>query len=173
MDARVGAEGVLVWSPPFNIELGWLDANGHLNMAYYHVMFDRTVDIALTEIACGDAYREAHNAGIFNVETHVVYRREVRGDDQVRVSFQLVSRDQKRLHAYQTMVRMGDDELVAVSESLFVHVDLGTRKVAPLPGKVIALADEMIERQEAMGPPPLAGRRIARLVPAPAPNTTT
>ena len=161
------AQDALVWSDPFDIELDWLDANGHLNMAYYHVMFDRTVDLALARIECGDAYRDKHNASVFTVETHVVYRQEVRGDDKVRVSFRLLSRDAKRLHAYQTMVRCGDDELVAICESLFVHVDLGLRRSTPLPANVQALADKMIAAQSADGPAPLAGRHIATLTPPP------
>lgn len=157
-----GPDG-LVWSAPFDIELGWLDANGHLNMAYYHVMFDRTVDIALAVIGLGDAYRAASNASVFNVETHVVYRREVGAHDKVRVSFHLIGRDAKKLHAFQTMVRLDDDELAATSESLFVHVDLSTRRATPLPDAAIAGADAMIARQAGVGVPPLAGRRIAPL----------
>ncbi len=162
MERGVGHEK-LVWSDPFAIELDWLDANGHLNMAYYHVMFDRTVDLALEAIGCGDTYRARHAASIFNVETHVLYRREVRGHDRLRVSFQLLGRDNKRLHGYQTMVRLGDDELVATSESLFVHVDLATRSAAPLPPLVVAGADAMIDAHKGANTPRYAGRRIAPL----------
>ncbi|WP_420393392.1 thioesterase family protein [Acuticoccus sp.] len=153
----------LVWSDPYDIELSWLDANGHLNMAYYHVMFDRTVDLGLAVIGLGDPYRKATNASVFNVETHVVYRREVSAHDKVRVSFQLVGRDAKRLHVFQTMVRTADDELAATSESLFVHVDLSSRRAAPLPPPGAAAADELIARQAGAGMPALAGRRIAPL----------
>ena len=162
MERGAGCEN-LVWAAPFAIELDWLDANGHLNMAYYHVMFDRTVDLALEMLGCGDSYRARHAASIFNVETHVLYRREVRGHDRVRVSFQLLGRDEKRLHGYQTMVRMGDDELVATSESLFVHVDLATRSAAPLPPDVVAAADAMVAAHRSAPAPRHAGRRIAPL----------
>lgn len=161
----MGSDGdsELVWSDPFAIELDWLDANGHLNMAYYHVMFDRTVDVALDSLDFGDAYRARENASIFNVETHVVYRREVRSSDHVKVSFQLLGRDEKRLHAFQTMWRMADEELVATSESLFVHVDLEARRAAPLPPRVRASLDTMIRAHSAAGLPPGAGRKIAPL----------
>lgn len=158
-----GREG-LTWSDPFAIELDWLDGNGHLNMAYYHVMFDRTVDRALDALDLGAAYRERAQASIFNVETHVIYRLEVQAHDRVRVSFQLLGRDEKRLHGFQTMVRLGDDELVATSESLFVHVDLATRKGAPLPPDGAARADAMVAAHRLAGDPVLAGRRIAPLI---------
>ncbi|RAH97722.1 thioesterase [Acuticoccus sediminis] len=157
-----GPDG-LIWSEPYDIELDWLDYNGHLNMAYYHVMFDRTVDIAFDILGLGRAYRSSQQASIFNVETHVVYRREVSAHDQVRVSFHLIGRDDKRLHGFQTMVRLGDDQLAATSESLFIHVDMTSRQVSPLPARGIAAADEMIARQAGVGMPAMAGRRIAPL----------
>jgi acyl-CoA thioester hydrolase len=159
VDGRSG----LVWSDPFAIELDWLDGNGHLNMAYYHVMFDRTVDVALDLLGLGAAYRDAHGASIFNVETHVVYRREVHAHDLVRVSFQLLGRDDKRLHGFETMERLGDGELVATSESLFIHVELASRRAGPLPEAAAVRADAMIRAHRAAGEPQMAGRRIAPL----------
>ena len=35
------------------IEPGWIDYNGHLNMAYYHVLFDRAVDEAFGVVGLG------------------------------------------------------------------------------------------------------------------------
>jgi acyl-CoA thioester hydrolase len=163
MTDRPAAADGLVWSDPFDIELNWLDANGHLNMAYYHVMFDRTVDIALERLGIGDAYRLARDAAVFNVETHVVYRREIRAHDRVRVSLQLLGRDDKRLHTFQTMVRLQDGELAATSESLFVHVDLSSRSAAPLPAEAADAADAMVRAHRRAGEPSLAGRRIRPL----------
>lgn len=156
-------ETALVWSDPFDIELDWLDANGHLNMAYYHVMFDRTVDLGLDRLGLGDAYRAAHGASVFNVETHVVYRREVQAHDRVCVSFRLLGCDEKRLHAFQTMVRVGDEELAATSESLFVHVDLGTRRATPMAPAGHAAARAMIAAQDGEAIPAMVGRRIKPL----------
>lgn len=164
LSRRAEGEERLVWSEPYAVELGWLDGNGHLNMAYYHVMFDRTVDRALDILDLGAAYRAEHAASVFNVETHVVYRREVQAHDLVRVSFHLIGRDGKRLHVFQTMVKEADAELAATSESMFVHVDLTTRSATALPAAGAAAADRMIAAQAAVGLPPLAGRRIAPLV---------
>src|SRR5215470_2055774 len=38
------------------VEPGWIDYNGHLNMAYYNVLFDRAVDEAFELIGCGLDY---------------------------------------------------------------------------------------------------------------------
>ena len=152
-----------VWSDPYAIELGWLDYNGHLNMAYYHVMFDRTVDLALDALNLGAAYRKVSHCGIFNVETHVLYRREVHAHDLVRVSFQLLGRDEKRLHGFQTMVREEDGEFLASSESMFVHVDLDARQVVAFPDTQSDALNAMVGAHAFAGEPDQAGRRIAPL----------
>ena len=38
------------------VEPGWIDYNGHLNMAYYNVLFDRAVDEVYELLGLGLAY---------------------------------------------------------------------------------------------------------------------
>ena len=38
------------------VEPEWIDYNGHLNMAYYHVLFDRAVDETYELIGVGADY---------------------------------------------------------------------------------------------------------------------
>ena len=46
-------------SSVMRVEPGWIDYNGHLNMAYYNVLFDRAVDEAFDLLGCGVAYAKA------------------------------------------------------------------------------------------------------------------
>ena len=46
-------------SSVMRVEPGWIDYNGHLNMAYYNVLFDRAVDEAFELIGCGPDYVKA------------------------------------------------------------------------------------------------------------------
>lgn len=163
-DTGTRADGGLIWSAPFSLEPGWLDGNGHLNMAYYHVLFDRTVDLAFDELGLGEAYRAEMGGSTFNVETHVVYRREVGSGDRVRCSFQLLGCDEKRLHAFQTMENAAGT-VVATSESMFVHVSLATRRAAPFPADRLEAVRAMGAAHRAAGVPEGAGRRIAPLAP--------
>ena len=39
-------------SSVMRVDPGWIDYNGHLNMAYYNVLFDRAVDEAYELIGC-------------------------------------------------------------------------------------------------------------------------
>ena len=59
------------------VEPQWIDYNGHLNMAYYNVLFDRCVDEAYELIGCGLAYLEQTRHSTFTAEVHVRYLREL------------------------------------------------------------------------------------------------
>ena len=43
-------------SSVMRVEDHWIDYNGHLNMAYYNVLFDRAVDEAYELIGIGSDY---------------------------------------------------------------------------------------------------------------------
>src|SRR5690348_18383148 len=75
-------------SAPMTVEPGWIDYNGHLNMAYYNVLFDRAVDEVYEVLGCGLAYLKATQHSCFTAEVHVRHLRELNAGDRVRVSFQ-------------------------------------------------------------------------------------
>ena len=85
-----------VFAAPFvstvmRIEPPWIDYNGHLNVAYYNVLFDRAVDEVYELIGLGPAYLERHKHSTMVVEAHVRYLRELKLEDPVRVSVQLLT----------------------------------------------------------------------------------
>ena len=43
-------------SSMMRVESNWIDYNGHLNMAYYNVLFDRAVDEVFELLGCGAGY---------------------------------------------------------------------------------------------------------------------
>ena len=43
-------------SSVMRVEPAWIDYNGHLNMAYYNVLFDRAVDEVFELLGCGADY---------------------------------------------------------------------------------------------------------------------
>ena len=73
-------------SSVMQVEPGWIDYNGHLNMAYYNVLFDRAVDEAYELIGCGLAYLQEAKHSTFTAEAHVRYLRELHAGDPVRVT---------------------------------------------------------------------------------------
>lgn len=147
-------------SSVMEVEKGWIDYNGHMNMAYYNVLFDRGADQAFDLIGIGAAYARERRLTIYTAEVHVCYVQELHLADRVSVSFQLIDADEKRLRAYQE-IRHADGWLAATSESLSLHVDMNGPKVASFPPDILPRIEAMRTAHAALPMPERAGRSIA------------
>ncbi len=137
------SEHAILFFAPFvsstmRAEPGWIDYNGHLNMAYYGVLFDRAVEEAWTRLGMGADYVAERNLSTFAAQAHTAFRREIGLIDAVRVTMQLVAHDEKRMHMWSEIRHAQEGWLAATCESLHLHVDLSTRKVTPFPPDVLA-----------------------------------
>ncbi len=147
-------------SREMRVEESWIDYNGHLNMAYYNVLFDRGHDDASDLLGCGRAYREATNRTIFTAEAHVRYLREIHAGERVAVDIRLIDADEKRHHWWLELHALDGGFLSATSEALALHVDLTVKKVVPFPGGVAARTTAWLDAGRALPLPPGLGRRI-------------
>ena len=148
-------------SSVMRVEPEWIDYNGHLNMAYYNVLFDRAVDEAFELVGIGPGYAERRQKSTFTAELHVRYLRELHRDDPVRVTVQLLDCDSKRLHFFEQLFHATEGWMSATSENLALHVDLQAKKSAPFPSDVAALLARMKAAHGMLPVPEAAGRRIA------------
>jgi acyl-CoA thioester hydrolase len=147
-------------SSPMRVEKQWIDYNGHLNMAYYNVLFDRAVDEAYELIGIGYDYLKTYNHSTFTAEAHVRYLREVREDDPVRVTFQLLDFDAKRVHYFEQLFHAEEGWLSATSENMTLHIDMAAKKVAPWPAEVMERLARVKTAHSRLPLPDGAGRRI-------------
>jgi acyl-CoA thioester hydrolase len=148
-------------SSTMRVEPSWIDYNGHMNMAYYHVLFDRAVDEGFGLVGLGPDYMQARNASYFAAEVHTLYRRELTLGDAVRMTLQLIDFDDKRLHYYLEIRHAAEGWVAATSENLSLHVDMGTRKVTPIPDDIQANLAVMRAAHAPLSRPPVLGRTIA------------
>jgi acyl-CoA thioester hydrolase len=116
----------------------WIDYNGHLNMAYYHVLFDQAVDEAFGLCGLGPHYVQERGHSFFLVDSRIRYRRELKLTDAVRVTLQLVDFDDKRLHYAMEIRHAMDGWLAAACENVSINVDMATRRAAPFPADILA-----------------------------------
>lgn len=147
-------------SSVMQVEEAWIDYNGHLNMAYYNVLFDRAADEAYLLLGIGPDYLKATGHSTFTAEVHVRYLRELHAGDPVRVAFRLLGYDAKRLHYFEELIHAEEGWLSATSESMSLHVDLGLKKTAPFPAPVERRIAAMMEAHRRLPWPAGAGRRI-------------
>ncbi len=141
------------------VEPEWIDFNGHLNMAYYNVLFDRGADDLFEIFGFGPDYRSRTNNTTFTGEFHVCYLRELHEGAQVYVTSQLMDYDEKRFHFFQEL-RHEDGWLSATGEGMGLHIDLSGPRVAPMPESARAAMAKMHADHARLPTPERAGRRI-------------
>jgi len=148
-------------SSVMRIEPQWIDYNGHLNMAYYNVLFDRAIDELWLKIGIGPGYMKERNGSTFTAECHVRYLREVHLGDPLQVSILLVAADDKRLHTFEELRHAREGWLSATSENLTIHVDMTARKAAPFPPDIRVRIQAVSDAHRGIARPEGVGRKIA------------
>lgn len=149
-----------ITAPEQSLEPGWIDYNGHLNMAFYNVLFDRAVDHMYDLLGIGEAYVQAGQGSCFTMEVHVNYLSELTLEDPVSVTLQLIDYDAKRLHYFETMNNCRTGEVAATSENLALHVDMTSRRSAPFPDPILEKIAALHEAHRKLPPPEMLGRVI-------------
>jgi acyl-CoA thioester hydrolase len=138
----------------------WIDINGHMNVAFYVLAFDRAVDELWAQLGITDDYIRSGAGTTFAVECHVTYQRELREGDPYCITSEILAYDEKRIHQFQRMYHAGEKFLSATGEWMNLHVDLETRRVSPWPALVLQALAEMTGRQNDAPFPKEAGKQM-------------
>ena len=138
----------------------WIDHNGHMNVGYYLVVFDFATDEFFRWVGLDAAHRHAHAITTFCLEAHVTYHREVRSGDPLRFTTVLLGHDAKRIHYIHAMYHAREGFLASTNELMSLHVDLATRRGAPMHPAVVERLAAIQAAHDALPRPPQAGRRI-------------
>ena len=153
-------------SSVMTVEPGWIDYNGRLNMAYYNVLFDRAVDEVFELLGCGADYVKT-GFSTFTAEVHIRYLRELHAGEPVRVTFQLLDYDSKRMHYFEQLFHAVEGWVSATSENMSLHVDMAAKKTAPFAVGVTRRLLQMKAAHRQLPRPEAAGRSVgmpARLI---------
>ena len=116
------------------VEPGWIDYNGHLNMAYYNVLFDRAVDEVYELLGLGLDYvktRQAlhlHGRGACALSARAPGRRAGARDAFIcSASTKSACIISRQLHHAE------EGWLSATSENMALNVDMAVKRVAAFP----------------------------------------
>jgi carnitine 3-dehydrogenase len=139
------------------ISPAWIDYNGHANETAYLRLASEATD-ALLALVGVDANYVASGRSYYTVETHLRHLTESHAEETVRVSTQLLSADEKRLHLFHRVIRNG--EVLATAEQMLLHVDTTKGRVSPAPPDVLARVREIAEAHASLPAPDGVGRRI-------------
>ena len=155
-------------STPGAVRPEWIDHNGHLNLAYYIVLFDEATDALWQAIGLGEAYRTRTGCGTFAVETHTLYLGELLEGDTTRAVSWVLGADAKRLHIAHELLRQEDGTVAARQELMYLTVDLAARRSVPWPPNTLKSLLAAVASHATVATPDWVGRRIAMPAPRPA-----
>ena len=127
----------------------WIDYNGHMQDAYYGLIFSFAVDGVQDGIAFDAAYRKSTGCTVFVTEDHKYFLKEVKEGAKVQVETRVLNCDDSRFHLHMTMI--SETAVVAVCEALEVHVNtLPKPHVEAMPSQIRKrLADARISSDAA------------------------
>lgn len=136
----------------------WIDYNGHLNVGYYGVVFDRATDAWLDSLGLDGAHRARERVTTFTLEAHFTYQKEVVEGDALHFTTQLLAYDEKRIHYFHRMYRETDGALSATNELMSLHVSEKTRRAAAMHAGVLAALASCEDQHARLERPAEAGR---------------
>ena len=136
----------------------YIDWNGHMNVAYYVLVFDHATDEFFDFIGLDEVYRKKRGYTTFMLESQVTYQREVLEGDPLRITTQLLDHDHKRVHFFHRMYHAQEGFLAATNELVSLHVDSRTRRSAPYPEDILARWTEVQAGHAHLRHPLEAGR---------------
>jgi acyl-CoA thioester hydrolase len=138
----------------------YLDRNGHMNVGYYAVLFDKALDLPWEVLGLGYANIKTSGHSTFALETHVTYQHELREGDPLDFTFQVLDVDAKRIHYIMSMFHQRERWLAATSESISICIDMTKRRSTTWPEDQFARLTAVYAAHRQRPRPAEAGRAI-------------
>ena len=126
----------------------WTDYNGHMNLAFYILVFDKGAEEILSKFKMGEQSAKTTKKSTMAVESHTTYNNEVKENEKVDVYLSYFDHDKKRLHYKLEMYDKSKNILSATTEVLSLYIDLNIRKVAEFENEKLEIMDQFIEENK-------------------------
>ena len=124
----------------------WTDYNGHMNVAYYVLIFDLFgAEILMSRFHMGEESAKTSKKSTMVVESHITYNEEVKEGDEVDVNLLYFDHDKKRLQYKLEMIHKEKKYVASTIETLSLYVDLSLRKVAEFEEEKVKIMDQYIK----------------------------
>ncbi len=139
----------------------WIDYNGHMNMAYYIVLFDQALTNFLESLDLGLEYVRESGKSLFALENHVTYQHELKLDDPICVHFQLLDIDSKFIHYFMRLFHKDSHETSATMEQISLHVNMDNRLPSRFDKNSLDQLQKTLDSHKNLESPRELGRSIA------------
>jgi acyl-CoA thioester hydrolase len=128
---------------PQSVLKEWCDYNGHMNVAYYSLAFENAGFEAQEMMGLGESYLRQKNASLFSLKNVYTYQQEVRQGDPLKITYRVMDYSPKLLHVLLEMFHAVEGFLSCYTEQLVAHVDMTTRKTAPMSTETLNMLEDM------------------------------
>jgi acyl-CoA thioester hydrolase len=127
----------------FAVLSDYLDANGHMNVGYYTLLFDKALDLPWAALGLYSQMLLKSGRSTFALECHLTYQRELMAGSSLRFGFHLLDYDGKRVHYFMQMFHATENFLAATCEQLSICMDMNARRSAAWTQEQVALLDAL------------------------------
>ena len=112
----------------------WIDFNGHMNVAFYTLAFDKSLDVFLEDtLGIGETHAFENKQGPFVLQAHYHYLSEMILNEMFNVRLLVVDHDEKRMHLCLDIFSINKNKVIAVAEKVLINVNLNIRKTEKYP----------------------------------------
>ncbi|MEM6438908.1 MAG: thioesterase family protein [Pseudomonadota bacterium] len=161
LPGRDAFDGEPLATPPRAVPADWIDYNGHMNVAYYTMAFDKSSDVVFDEmLGIGEDYAATLRMGPMVVQQQIHYIGELLEGQRFFCELQLLDWSAKSVHFFSRMLNAKDRSLCATSETLSLNVDLQARRTAPYPDWAFRRIEALGEAHRGLPRPDQAGAII-------------
>ncbi|MBT7623394.1 MAG: thioesterase family protein [Flavobacteriaceae bacterium] len=127
----------------------WIDYNGHMNVTYYLLIFDKFgADNLNAVFKMGEHSARTTGMSTMMVETNITYNQELKLNDEVDINLIYFDHDKKRLQYKFEMVHKEKKYLASTFEALALYVDLNSRKVKEFEEDKVKIMDDFIKKNK-------------------------
>ena len=147
--------------PSKKVLKSWIDYNGHMNVAFYTMVFDKSLDFFLENtLGLGETHAKEYQQGPFVVQASFHYLNEMKYKDRFFVQASLIDFDIKKMHLCLEIISEEKKMIMAISEQLMLNVNLKKRKTESYPNWAIKRLRLMKENHKKINLSQNIGRKI-------------
>ena len=127
----------------------WTDYNGHMNVAYYVLIFDLFgAEILMNKFQLAEESAKTTKKSTMVVESHITYNQEVKEGEDVDVNLIFFDHDKKRLQYKLEIIHKEKKYVASTIEALSLYVDLAERKVIEFEKEKVQIMDDYISKHK-------------------------
>ena len=127
----------------------WTDFNGHMNVAYYLLIFDiYGADKLMNLFQIGEISAKTKKKSMMILETHITFNHELIENDKVDINLVYFNHDKRMLNYKLEMINRKNKKISSTIEILSVYVDLIERKITLFEDEKIKIMNDYIKKNK-------------------------